>query len=458
MWDWSELDTWMALTGALAAMSCALPGTLLVLRRQSLLGDALSHATLPGIILAFLLLHQFESASGMTEETLAALRPFLLFLGASLTGIGCGVLAEWLRRTARMEPTAALGVVYTTLFAAGLLLVRAFADQVHIDPGCVLYGNLETVVTDTVTSWQIPRAAVLNGTLLLINGGLLLLCFKEIQLCTFDAEFAHTLGFPAGSVQLAVLAATGATIVAAFESVGSILVIAMLIVPGATAVLLSDRLSRVFLWALLVAAASAFGGHAAALSIPYGLQRLLELPEPGEVSTAGMMAVVSGGFFLLAWLLAPQHGWLPRQLQVWQLQRRVLAEDVLGLLYRLEELASPPSPGYDLPQLASVLRVPRWRVRLALWLLQHKHWIQLQQDKLSLTPEGRQQGHALVRAHRLWEAYLAKHFALRQRSLHTSAEQAEHFLTVSDRDQMAAELDQPAHDPHGRAIPTEPLK
>jgi manganese/zinc/iron transport system permease protein len=456
MWDWSPLDTWIALTGALAAMSCALPGTLLVLRRQSLLGDALSHATLPGIVLAFLAVHWAEQAGWISRDTLPAIRSAALFAGAGITGVGCGVLAELLRRWGRLEPSAALGVVYTTLFAFGLLLVRAVADQAHIDPGCVLYGNLETVVTDTVTRWNVPRAALLNGLVLLINAGLLCLCFKELQLCTFDADLARALGLPAEKLHLGLLAATGATVVAAFESVGSILVIAMLIVPAATAVLLSDRLSGVFAWALLAAAAAAFLGHAAALMVPPVLQSLFRLPQPGEVSTAGMMALAAGGLFLLAWLLAPQHGWLRRQLYHGELQTRVLAEDILGVLFRLEELGAPAGQISETAQLSATLQAPVWRVWLALWYLRRMQWIERQHDGLTLTPHGRERGRELVRSHRLWEAYLAKHFALPDRSLHTAAAQAEHFLSAPERAQIAAELQQPAHDPHGRAIPSEP--
>jgi manganese/zinc/iron transport system permease protein len=456
MSDWTSLDTWIALTAALAAMSCALPGTLLLLRRQSLLGDALSHATLPGIVLAFLALHEVQDLGWITREAALAVRPAVLFAGAAITGIGCGVLSELVRRWGRLEPTAALGVVYTTFFAFGLLLIRAVADKAHLDAGCVLYGNLETVVTDTVTSFGLPRAAVMNGAVLLANGLLLVLCFKELQLCTFDADLAQALGYSADWIHVALLAATGATIVAAFESVGSILVIAMLIVPPATAVLLSDRLSGVLFWAIAMAALSAVGGHAAALIVPTYLQRLFGLPQPGEVSTAGMMAVVSGGIFLTAWLLAPKHGWIRHVIQRLQLQVRIVAEDILGVLYRLEELGAATAGGVSAANLAGTLQSARWRIWAGLRYLRQKHWIAREGVNVALTDLGRDRGRELVRSHRLWEAYLAKHFALPNRSLHAAAEQAEHFLNAPQRDELAAELQQPAHDPHGRDIPAEP--
>jgi manganese/zinc/iron transport system permease protein len=456
MSDWGWLDTWIALTAALAAMSCALPGTLLLLRRQSLLGDALSHATLPGIVLAFLALHAVQDRGWLSREVAATVQPLVLFAGAAVTGVSCGVLSELVQRWGRLEPSAALGVVYTSLFAFGLLLVRAVADQAHIDPGCVLYGNLETVVTDTVTSFWLPRAAVMNGTVLLLNGLLLVLCFKELQICTFDADLARALGYPAGWLQLGLLAATGATIVAAFESVGSILVIAMLIVPPATAVLLSDRLSGVLTWSLVMAALAAVGGHAAALIVPSYLQRLFGLAQPGEVSTAGMMAVVSGGIFLIAWLFAPQHGWLRQLNNHLQLQVRILAEDILGVLYRLEELGAAMTDGASVASLSSTLQAAPWRIWWAMSYLRRKTWIASRGAGIALTDPGRDRGRELVRSHRLWEAYLAKHFALPNRSLHAAAQQAEHYLNAQEREQLAAELEQPVQDPHGRQIPREP--
>jgi len=456
MIDWTTLDTWLALTAAIAAMSCALPGTLLLLRRQSLMGDALSHATLPGIVLAFLAVHELHGLGWISRDMLDAFRPLMLFVGATLTGVACGVLSELLKRWGRIEPTAALGVVYTSLFALGLLLIRAVADQAHIDTGCVLYGNLETVVTDTVNSWGMPRAAVTNGVVLLVNGALLVLCFKELQLCTFDADLAQALGFPAGWIHLGLLAATGATIVAAFESVGSILVIAMLIVPPATAVLLSDRLAGVLVWSIVVAALSAFLGHATALVVPQYLQWLFHLPQPGEVSTSGMMAVASGALFLLAWTVSPRHGWLRQIVNRVQLQVRILAEDILGVMYRLDELNATPAGGVGIAKLSATLSARRWRIRLAIAYLTRKAWIERRDAGFALTDHGRDRGRELVRSHRLWEAYLAKHFALPDRSLHAAAEQAEHFLNAPERRQLAAELEQPHHDPHGREIPAEP--
>ena len=158
---WQRFDTWIAITGALAAMACALPGTWLLLRRQSLLGDALSHAVLPGIVVAFLAMNWLEQpdhvASAINEpaseaaiarsvaDDLArvARRQGVLFLGAAVSGVIAALLTELIQRWGRLERSAALGVVFTSMFALGLLLIRLFANRAHIDSDCVLYGNLE---------------------------------------------------------------------------------------------------------------------------------------------------------------------------------------------------------------------------------------------------------------------------------------------------------------------------
>ena len=345
---WEGIDTWIALTGALAAMACALPGTWLVLRRQSLLGDALSHAVLPGIVLAYLGMSWMEEIGWLADPShvtsttgigrvaegmsLVARRQGALFVGAALSGVLAALLSEVVQRWGRVERSAALGVVFTSMFALGLLLIRLFADRAHLDPGCVLYGNLETTAFDTIGGTTIPQAVVVNAGMLLINGLLILLFFKELCLNTFDPELGAAQGLKPGWVSLGLMSLTAATVVAAFESVGAILVIAMLIVPGATARMLTDRLPVMLGLSVVVAACGAVLGHVFALTLPamvykygFGLdQRVM------DASSAGMMAVTTFGLFMLAVIGSPKHGlgrvWLDRL----RLQFRIAREDLLG--------------------------------------------------------------------------------------------------------------------------------
>lgn len=450
--DWGSLDSWIVLTAALAAMSCALPGTLLLLRRQSLLGDAISHSVLPGIVLAYLLVDQLQDSQVITRETAIFIRHPCLFAGAALTGILSGWLSERLTSWGRLESGAALGVVYTSMFAVGLLLIRLAADKAHIDPGCVLYGNLETIVTDTWGHTGIPRAVMINGLLLLLNASLLWAFYKELTISLFDPALAVSLGIPASRVHQALLACTGATVVASFESVGSILVIAMLVVPPACAVLITERLPRVLGLSVVVAGLSAMGGHVSAIVVPSVVRMLLQWPELGDTTTAGMMAVFAGGLFMTCWIFSPHDGLLRQYQDRLRLRQRILDEDILGVMFRRGQ---QPSTTWTLEDLTQILKVPKRQLGNALQRLSQSGSLQAVNEGYELSAAGKARAQTIVRSHRLWESYLAEHFQLSDRQLHLSAEQVEHFLDPSLREHLAAELQQPSHDPHGAHIPPE---
>lgn len=279
--NWTELDTWIVLTGALTAMACAVPGVFLLLNKQSMLGDAISHAVLPGLAIGFLV-------SGSRD-------PLPMFIGAVLAGLFTGVVSGVIERRGRVEAGASLGVVFCSLFALGLILIRLAADHVDLDPGCVLYGALELAVIDSAT---VPRIVWQSGAILLLNLCLAAAFFKELQVVAFDARFAKASGIPSGLIQQGLTIVTALTTVVAFESVGSILVIAMLIVPGASAMLLSRSVSGVLMWSLIVAISSAVLGHVLAISVgPAWLGWLTGRQDLGSLSSAGMMAASAGGVF-----------------------------------------------------------------------------------------------------------------------------------------------------------------
>ncbi len=460
---WQGLDTWIAITGALAAMACALPGTWLLLRRQSLLGDALSHAVLPGIVVAFLGMNWLEQsdrdaskvvgqpAEGTVTRSVTgdlarvARRQTVLFVGAAVSGIVAALLTEFIQRWGRLERSAALGVVFTSMFALGLLLIRLFANRAHIDADCVLYGNLETTAFDTLAGTGIPRGVIVNAAMLLMNGLLVLVFFKELRLATFDAELAESQGLRAGWVSLALMTVTAATVVAAFESVGAILVIAMLIVPAATARLLTNRLSVLLVLAPLIAAIGAVLGHVGALTLPSMICSRVGLPGIDDASTAGMMAVTTGVLFLFAVIANPQQGLVRGLIDQLRLQVRIAREDLLGRLYRREELERVTDWRDELPR--------TWAAWIARRRLLRKGLIQIGTLHDELTDAGRRLAQDIVRSHRLWESYMARHFDLPGEQLHATAERVEHFLDPALQAKLAEELNQPSIDPHGMSIP-----
>ncbi|MDF2374670.1 MAG: metal ABC transporter permease [Verrucomicrobiales bacterium] len=290
--NWTSFDTWIVVIGALCAMACALPGCFLVLRKMSMMGDAISHAVLPGLAIAFLITGTRASVP--------------MFFGAAIAGVLTALFTQWISRFGNVDRGAAMGIVFTTLFAIGLIMIRQAADNVDLDPGCVLYGAIELTPLDTVGSTGIPRAALVNGGVLLANLVIILVLFKEFKLGAFDSALADTLGFSSQFLHYLLMTMVAVTTVAAFESVGSIIVIAMLIVPPATALLLTRKLPAMLLIATVTAALSALLGHLGAIIVPpwFGFQ---------TTTTSGMIALAAGVLFTLAWLFSPIEGILVKR-------------------------------------------------------------------------------------------------------------------------------------------------
>jgi manganese/zinc/iron transport system permease protein len=293
--SWTELDTWIVITGVLVCMACALPGAFLMLNRQSMLGDGISHAVLPGLAVAFLATH--------SREVLP------MIAGAVIAGVLTAVLSQAVQRLGKVENGAALGVVFCALFALGLILIRVASDRVDLDPDCVLYGSIETAVVDV----GVPRVTLISAGLLAVNTLLTLLFFKELRITAFDPALATTLGFKADWVRLGLTVAASVTTVLAFESVGSILVIAMLVVPAAAASLLTHRLHLLLWLALGLAAMSAVLGHLGAILLPRWIGTWIRQPDLGATSSAAMMAVSAGGLFLIAWAVSAFRRWVSHQ-------------------------------------------------------------------------------------------------------------------------------------------------
>jgi manganese/zinc/iron transport system permease protein len=432
--SWTILDTWIVVTGVLCAMSCALLGNYLLLRRMSMMGDAISHAVLPGLAVAFLIT---GSRSGV-----------IMLIGAGIVGILTALFTEWVRQLGKVDEGASMGVVFTTLFAVGLVLIVRGADAVDLDPGCVLYGSIEMIPLDTVAIFglEVPRAAIVLACVFAIDVLFVLFFYKELRISSFDPGLATSLGLRASLMHYLLMTLVAVTTVAAFESVGSILVIAMLIVPAAAAHLLTDRLGVMLVISLVVAAASAILGHIAAITVPrwFGY---------ADTNTAGMMAVAAGCLFSASILLAPKHGVLPRLIDRIRLALRVTREDVLGLLFRLREREQAAQPGGIAALLHEALGRSPWVTRLAVRRLQLGGRVRTDGGRLDLTLPGMEEARHLVRVHRLWESYLAKHTPLASDHLHGPAEKMEHFISSTMGRALAKELVDVEVDPHGKPIP-----
>lgn len=283
--------------GVLASVACAIIGSFLVLRRMSLMGDAISHAVLPGIVLAFLF-----------TDSLAT---WPVFAGAAVIGVVTAALTELIHRLGRVESGAAMGVVFTVLFALGVLMLeRTGGRSIHLDADCVLYGAMENVLwTSAPRSWSevftqlawsdFPRQVTTLAIVLLLNVVAIIALYKELRITAFDPDLAAAQGINPHIMHYLLMTLTAMTTVAAFEAVGSILVVAMLIVPGLCARLLSDRLA-VMLWlAAGLSALAAVAGYAASARL--------------NVNAAGMIGVTLGAMLAVIGVIAPRYGWLAQR-------------------------------------------------------------------------------------------------------------------------------------------------
>ena len=270
--------------GFLVAGTCGLVGCFVILRRMALVGDAISHSILPGITLAFLITN--------SRDTLP------MMLGAVAAGVVTVALIEAIRYTSRIKPDAAIGIVFSSLFAVGVILISVFADEVDLDAECVLYGELGFIpLQDIAYFGEIvigPEPVVRMAIIALIAIVLLFAFFKEMIVTSFDSGLAASLGINPTRYQYGLTLFLSIVIVSSFESVGVVLVIAMIIFPGATALMLTDRLPIALALSTVISGAySLLGFHLATWL---------------NASIAGGMTVIAGIVFGIVWAFAPQRG------------------------------------------------------------------------------------------------------------------------------------------------------
>ena len=433
--EWTFIDTWIVVVGALSAAACALLGNYLVLRRMSMMGDAISHAVLPGLAIAFLITGSRASLP--------------MLMGAILIGVVTTLLIQGIDRLSGLDRGASMGVVFTTLFAIGLILIRQAADHVDLDPSCVLYGAIELTPLDTVLIFgqDIPQAAVTSGIMLIVNLIFVIVFFKELRITAFDPALATTMGIDANFMHYGLMTLVAATTIAAFESVGSILVIAMLIVPGAAAHLITDRLGRMVAISMLFAVSAAVLGHIGAITIPrwFGFQ---------DTSTAGMMALATGFLFLLVFLFAPRYGVIGRAVNQLRLGLGIVGDDIVGFLYRYHELAAANTAPAPVPvtEIGKALQAGTM-VRLMSWRLARQGLIETSHAGLTLTDQGILKGKGVIRSHRLWETYLCEIMGYCEADGHRHAHRFEHVTDPRLHRQLVQVTGDPDRDPHQRKIP-----
>ncbi|WP_028889992.1 metal ABC transporter permease [Tenacibaculum ovolyticum] len=271
------------LIASLVAVACAIPGVFLVLRKMALISDAISHSILPGLVIGFFITHDLNS-------------PLLILMGA-LSGILTVVLVEYIQKTKLVKEDTAIGLVFPVLFSIGVLLIAKNANDIHLDVDAVLLGELAVAPFDRLFINDIdigPKSLWIIGTILLITLSLLVAFFKELKVSTFDAGLATALGFSPVVIHYGLMSVASITTVGAFDAVGAILVVALMIAPAATAYLLTNDLKRMLVFSVFFGVLSAITGFWLAYYL--------------DASISGSMISILGFVFFLVYLFAPNRG------------------------------------------------------------------------------------------------------------------------------------------------------
>ncbi|HAV53486.1 MAG TPA: zinc ABC transporter permease [Aequorivita sp.] len=346
------------LIAAIVAMACAIPGVFLVLRKMALISDAISHAILPGIVIGFFITQDLNSP--------------LLILLAAFTGVITVVLVEFIQKTGLVKEDTAIGLVFPVLFSIGVILIAKNANDVHLDVDAVLLGELAFAPFDRLmvggSDWG-PKSLWVMGSILVITVSLLLLFFKELKVTTFDAGLSSVLGISPVIMHYGLMSVSSITVVGAFDAVGAILVVALMIAPAAMAYLLTEDLKKMIWLSVLFGVFSAISG--------YWVANIL------DASISGSIATTLGVIFLAVYLFAPKKGLISVLYR--QKQQRIEVSLITFLLHlnRHEEESER-----HINHLQEHINWQAVRARTVLDLAEKNNLIEIENDVVSLTEKG----------------------------------------------------------------------
>lgn len=347
------------LIASLVAIACAIPGTFLVLRKMAMISDAISHSILPGIVLGFFITHDLNS-------------PLLIVL-AALTGVITVVLVEYIQKTGLVKEDTAIGLVFPALFSIGVIMIAKNANDVHLDVDAVLLGELAFAPFDRLLINGIdvgPKSLYIIETILMITFGLLFAFFKELKLSTFDAGLATSLGFSPIVIHYGLMTVASVTTVGAFDVVGAILVVALMIAPAASAYLLTNHLKKMLLLACLFGVTSAILGYWVAHWL--------------DASIAGSITTILGLIFFVVYLFSPSKGIIAILYR--EKQQRI---EVLLITFLLHLQNHTDERERHVNHLREHINWQKIRAKTVLQLAQQNNMITIANNIVSLTEKGK---------------------------------------------------------------------
>jgi len=395
-------------------------GTFTFLKKKALVGDAVTHAVLPGVCLAFML-------TGTKN-------PFFILIGAFVTGWLSLVIIDYIEAKSKIKEDTAIALILSVFFGIGILLLTNIQHS----------GN---AAQSGLSSFLFGKAAALVGRDLWLFGGVAIvllvtvsLFFKELKLIAFDENFAQALGLPVRGLNLLLTTLTVLAVVTGIQAVGVVLMAAMLITPAAAARFWTDDTLRMTVLSAIFGAISGLIGTYISYTAP-------------TMPTGPWIVMVISLVAILSFFFAPKRGILAKQLEQRRLQRTILEENLLKEFYHLGEKNNDAFRGYSLDMLIEERHFPARSLRTGLQRLQQKGLLKRDNGTWRFTQKGWQKGKRMVKLHRLWELYLSTYLRIAPDHVHEDAETIEHIITPEIEAELEQLLDFPEVDPHQSKIP-----
>jgi len=406
----SDLGQRALLTSSMVGLMCGILGVFLVLRNMSLIGDALSHSVLPGIFFAFVIVQSYNS--------------FAFFIGSSIAGLIAALSISWIQQNMTTKNDAAIGIVYTCLFSIGVIGISWLQHSVgvHIDLKDFLFGNVLGIANEDIyLTFAVMLFTIISVTLF----------YRQLFVSTFQETIAQTMGIPTQFLHYFLLLMLSFVVVASLQAVGVILVVAMLVTPASTALLLSNKMRNVIFISALLGLFSAILGLFASIVFNF---------PPGPT-----MAVVSALIYLVAVLFSPEHGVIFKFIRERNESNRIEKEDIIKYVFKNKDASVGDVSGF--------IGLSKSKVNNLISSLISNGLMNKTAGILQLTSSGEIQANKLVRAHRLWETYQVEAMGMDASKIHPDAERMEHHLSKDMMDKISKDLGHPDVDPHGSPIP-----
>ena len=399
------------IASVLVGLMCGVLGCFIVLRNMSLVGDALAHAVLPGVVVGYVV-----AGAGVMA----------IFSGAVAAGLLTAALITWIQHNVKTKNDAAIGIVFTAMFSIGVMWISKIAREgAHLDLEHFLFGNVLGL-----SNADLYLTAAITAYVLLS----VVLFYRYLFATTFQPVIAETMGISVKTIHYYLMLLLSFAVVASMQAVGVILVVAMLITPASTALLLTNRLNYMLIISAIIGVVASVVGL-----IFTGFYNTT----PGPA-----MAVAATLFYILAVFFAPQKGLLFKFLYKRKTRKRIQFEDTLKQTLKLHERES-----LSLDNLKERLGFSLNTLRHNLGVLRKNGLVTQKNGTLAITAEGIERANRLVRAHRLWETYMVQEMSMDATQIHEEAEKFEHVLTDELLDELEAKLGYPKLDPHGAPIP-----